>query len=407
MRIGICSPIATALLRDWLEESSRAIADSLSRTDAPAVTTIAEEFLKMGHYLVVFTLDPLANQRYTLIGKSISIYVAPAYSKTKMIRRFDSFGRGIILLRKMFKESHEEIDVLSAHWTRDYAIASGYFRKKCPVFVTVRDIMPYILKQNKGIRNYPIYLNYIKNEYVMRMSHIHLIANSDYTAEMVKRYWGHEIPVIYNPIKEDYLKFKHQSNALSCNGIYKIVSISISSPDDKRKNILTLLRAHQMIMLERKDIQLLLVGKSFSTSNPVIKQWEKEGLLQGVVLLGNLSHEKVLDLLKECDLMVHPSIEETFGNTLIEAMACECPIIGGKKSGAVPYVLEQGKAGCLSDVSNQRELSHDILEVFNSPEKIKKQVEYAKKRCIDFFSSKKIAEKYIELFRSQIDLKTN
>lgn len=130
-------------------------------------------------------------------------------------------------------------------------------------------------------------------------------------------------------------------------------------------------------------------------------------MLQGVVLLGNLSHEKVLDLLKECDLMVHPSIEETFGNTLIEAMACECPIIGGKKSGAVPYVLEQGKAGCLTDVSNQRELAHDILEVFNSPEKIKKQVEYAKKRCIDFFSSKKIAEKYIELFRSQIDLKTN
>lgn len=399
MRIGICSPIATALLKDWLEGNSRAIAECLSRTDAPAVTTLAEEFLKMGHRLVVFTLDPLANRQYTLTGKSISIYVAPAYSKNKMTRRFDSFGRGIILLHRMFKESHEEIDVLSAHWTRDYAIASGYFRKKCPVFVTVRDIMPYILKQNRGIRNYPIYLNYIKNEYVMRMSHIHLIANSDYTADMVKRYWGHEIPVIYNPIKDEYLNLKHLPDTAS-NRIYKIVSISISSPDDKRKNIHTLLKAFQMIMLERKDVQLFLVGKSFSINNPVIKEWEKEGLLQGVVLLGNLPHEKVLDLLKGCDLMVHPSLEETFGNTLIEAMACECPVIGGKNSGAVPYVLEHGKAGCLSDVSNQRELAHDILKVFNSPEKIRQQVEYAKKHCIDTFSSKKITEKYIELFRS-------
>ena len=399
MTIGMCSPIAVALLKKWLDKSSCELAALMSYNDAPAVTTLADEFLRLGHNLVIFTLDSSVSKQVILRGKNLTIYVAPSSSNNKFKRVVNLLGYNIFLLWQMFKLNKAKIDVMSAHWTRDYAIASAnYYRNICPVFVTVRDIMPYILKQNHGLKDYPVYLNYIKNEYVMRMPYINLIANSDYTADMVHRYWRRTISVIYNPIKDEYLTYKRCSEKKCKDNFFKIVSISSSVPDDKRKNIQTLIHAFQLVRSKQKNVQLFLIGQSFISNNNVIKQWNEEGLLEGVVLLGSLSHEKVLKELRESNLMVHPSLEETFGNTLIEAMSCECPVVGGKEAGAVPYVLNQGKAGYLCNVNSAQDIAKTVLEIINFPQNVKAKTLYAKRYCIETFSSKKIAEKYIKLF---------
>ena len=44
----------------------------------------------------------------------------------------------------------------------------------------------------------------------------------------------------------------------------------------------------------------------------------------------------------------------------LEAMALGIPVIGGKDSGGVPYVLDGGKAGVLVDVKNPQAIA-DVL----------------------------------------------
>lgn len=48
---------------------------------------------------------------------------------------------------------------------------------------------------------------------------------------------------------------------------------------------------------------------------------------------------------------------------LIEAMASRCLAVGGKESGAVPWVLDYGRAGLLVDVENPEQIAEEIISV--------------------------------------------
>lgn len=403
MTIGIASPISSGCFLESLDDASRIEALGLSTDCAPAVTSLAKEFLNMGQRVVIFTLDPKATCQMVLRGKNLVIYVAPATSPNKFKRALSPFlGRNIRLIKKLFEVNSEKLDVLSVHWTRDYALAARQFLGNIPVFVTVRDIIPYIIKKQKwNIHSYNWAIIYIMNEMVMRNNKYNFIANSEYTAVMVKHYWNRNIPIIPNPILDEYFNLNYTVD--KSPQPFVLSTISISAPDDKRKNIHTLLKAFHIVRTKNKNVTLNLIGASFISDNHIIMKWKADGLLDGVKLCGSMKHDDVLKILCETHLMVHPSLEETFGNTLIEAMAVGCPVLGGENSGAVPYVLNHGKAGWLCDVTKEEKLAKAILDIIANPIQAFTKACVAKLYCKERFSSSKVAKQYIQIFNSKID----
>jgi glycosyltransferase involved in cell wall biosynthesis len=69
-----------------------------------------------------------------------------------------------------------------------------------------------------------------------------------------------------------------------------------------------------------------------------------------VVFLGPTPHEEVLKKIAASTLVLHTSLEESFGMVLVEAMAYGVPVVAGQASGAVPWVVEDG--GLLVDVTS-------------------------------------------------------
>ena len=394
MTIGIASPISSKSFLPFLDDISKIKADKLSNVDAPAVTTLAKEFLCLGHKLVIFTLDSNTSDITVLTGPALTIYVGPLKHHPRFQFIYMIWGQ-IRMICKLFRLNPEPMDVLSVHWTRDYALAAKKMAK-CPIFVTIRDIIPYIIKQYHGFAKFTWGSIFIKNEIVMHSKSFHFIANSAYTASMVKSYWELDIPVINNPILEEYVKIPlrpyNSRQALS------IATISLSAPDDKRKNVFILISAFKEFHLANPSSILYLIGPKFTEDNSVIQEWKAKGYLNGVILKGKMSHSDVIDLLQSVSLLVHPSIEETFGNTLIEAMACGCPVLGGVYSGAVPYVLDHGNAGYLCDMNDKESIIRAMKHILLSGEGVEEKIAYAKKFCKTNFSSVKIAQEYINLF---------
>lgn len=70
-------------------------------------------------------------------------------------------------------------------------------------------------------------------------------------------------------------------------------------------------------------------------------------------------------LLSTFDLFVMPSLSETFGLVLVEAMASSLPVIA-TNSGGVPEIVENLKDGLLFEPKNSSELSKLIQNVFNN-----------------------------------------
>ena len=71
------------------------------------------------------------------------------------------------------------------------------------------------------------------------------------------------------------------------------------------------------------------------------------------------------------DMLLHTSLEESFGVVLAEAMALGLPVVAGRDSGAVPWILEadaQGRVACgrAVDVSAVDAIAGALVAVFKA-----------------------------------------
>jgi glycosyltransferase involved in cell wall biosynthesis len=118
--------------------------------------------------------------------------------------------------------------------------------------------------------------------------------------------------------------------------------------------------------LKLPDCHLLLIGGDFAPGGKAENWAESHNLNEGIDYAGVKSREEIKEILDNAALLIHPSLEESFGNILVEAMARCVPVVAGKDSGAVPWVLDNGQAGLLCDVSEPASIASAALEVLTS-----------------------------------------
>jgi glycosyltransferase involved in cell wall biosynthesis len=99
------------------------------------------------------------------------------------------------------------------------------------------------------------------------------------------------------------------------------------------------------------------------------------------------------------DIFVLPSLNEGLPMVLLEAMASAKPIIA-TCLGAVPTVLKHDHSGILIRPGDHRELRESILELLANPQKARKLADNARHRVVQDFSSKTMAERYIEVYQA-------
>lgn len=92
-----------------------------------------------------------------------------------------------------------------------------------------------------------------------------------------------------------------------------------------------------------------------------------------VEFISNPDNKTVMELYKNCDVFVLPSIEKTeaFGLVQIEAMAYGKPVINTNLKSGVPYVGENGKTCITVEQKNEEALYNAMKQMIDNPEKRK------------------------------------
>jgi glycosyltransferase involved in cell wall biosynthesis len=111
----------------------------------------------------------------------------------------------------------------------------------------------------------------------------------------------------------------------------------------ERKNVIRLARAFER--LGRGSLVFLGDG-------PLRGELED---LAGVRVLGRIPHDRVPTWLAACDVLCQPSLVEPFGQALLEAMACGCPVVATRLGGP-PEFVPPG-AGALVDPTDEEEIA--------------------------------------------------
>ena len=126
------------------------------------------------------------------------------------------------------------------------------------------------------------------------------------------------------------------------------------------KNCEGMLRAWARARQELADHQLVIVGGGEDDQyvGKLHKLAAELGIAADVVFTGQVQLETTVSFYRAADVFVYPSLNETFGLPILEAMACGCPVVTSDVS-AMPETA--GGAALLCDPADPESISKAIV----------------------------------------------
>ena len=146
---------------------------------------------------------------------------------------------------------------------------------------------------------------------------------------------------------------------------------------------------------ERLPARLLIVGEGpeLSRAEQLIGEL---GVTSDVELIGEV--QDVIGLLSVSDLFLLPSLQESFGLSALEAMACGVPVVASNVGG-LPEVVVDGVTGFLHAPQNVNAMAASSVEILSSPSLHAQMAEAGQRLAVERFSAERIVPQYAELYK--------
>ncbi len=395
MKIAIVSPSDKSFISDLLpSENFEKL--PIGYPGAVFIGTIIKELLAQGHTVIAITTSAAINNNYNVtsyINNNFTWIVVPSRPKSfrmngnKLGRIVDFYLREIKEITKVLKTISP--DIVHAHWSYEFAAAavkSGY-----PFLVTVHDNPFEILRFTK----HPYRLaKLLMSEYILRKTKYATTVSPYLFPYLEKR--SKEVRVIPNPtpirIKEEEVRDLIR-NRIETKNTPKI--IMVNNGWGKLKNGKTGVIAFSKFLKIYPQSELHLYGNGTEIGG--IGEIEVKSLgVKNVHFHGAVSNLELMKAFKSCHLLIHPSLEESFGVVLIEAMSMGLPTIGGEESGAVPWVINNKTL--LVDVKNGTKLSSKMKEILDHDKEYNTTSIMCYNNVVSRFSSSSIIHEYTNYY---------
>ena len=146
------------------------------------------------------------------------------------------------------------------------------------------------------------------------------------------------------------------------------------------------LRAARIVLERGRDVRFLMIGAGSSEVNygsEVEMLAQQLKLDHRVIFTGQ--RQDVPQILRDVDIVVHPSLTEGLSNVILEAMAACIPVIATRVGGN-PELVEDGRTGFLVPVEDAREIADAICRLLDEPNMAHAFGERARRRVADEFA---------------------
>lgn len=193
----------------------------------------------------------------------------------------------------------------------------------------------------------------------------HVITVSNFTATELQRFLRNskrQIHIVPNAVASTFRRpspsvVAAMRNEYAAPGQHLLLHVGHLQ---SRKNLAVVIEALRQLRLERFDVVLLQAGGVPDRSlQQLIEAYELQAYVR---FLGKVSEAQLVVLYSVADVFVFPSLYEGFGMPILEAMACETPVVASNTA-SLPEVV--GDAGLLVDPRNAEAWAHAIALVFS------------------------------------------
>lgn len=140
------------------------------------------------------------------------------------------------------------------------------------------------------------------------------------------------------------------------------------------------------------------LSRTLGNEYQIVLLGEYNGVENNIISLGTITNvHQLSDIYNIADVFVNPSIQETFGKTTAEAMACGTPVVALGNTAMPELIGRDGKCGLLvekQEVSEYLAKIH-IIEKYGK----KKYSTFCRKRAEELFSMRRNINRYVKLFK--------
>jgi glycosyltransferase involved in cell wall biosynthesis len=154
------------------------------------------------------------------------------------------------------------------------------------------------------------------------------------------------------------------------------------------KNIDNLLRAWQLIEQQNTGYRLVIVGNG--PQEEYLKQLLLDLNIKTVEFIDAVDNKKLPAYFKRSDAFILPSLSETWGLVVNEAMAAGLPVLLSARINAAHDLLQEGVNGFGFDPVDVNAIYNAILKYINMDGLLKEQMGNASLKLIDAFSFEKM-----------------
>ncbi|HPZ06521.1 MAG TPA: glycosyltransferase family 4 protein [Candidatus Eremiobacteraeota bacterium] len=168
-----------------------------------------------------------------------------------------------------------------------------------------------------------------------------------------------------------------------------------------KKGIYALLNAFCRV-LESKKAHLFIIGNIRQDMMDLIKffRGKNAALKEYLHILPPVLPEYIVKFYNLFDIFVMPSLRDGMPNAILEAMACELPVITTSTGGIEELVL-QGTTGLMVEPGDIDNLTKALLQLINSPEKRMSMGKAGRKRVEELFHPLKELEENVKIYKSE------
>lgn len=339
---------------------------------------LSKELVKLGDELTVICAnEPQRREKEVIDGINV-----------KRLSYLGKIANTNITHQLPFTLSKEDFDIVHTHlptpWSADWSNMVSKFKKK-PLIVTYHnDII------GNGAANFIArFYNSTALKSLLNGADKIIVTQPNYlqSSPYIRKYED-KIEILPNGVDVD--KFKPLNINRQENTIF---FLSILDEFHGYKGLDYLLNALKLVKMEIPNVKLIIGGEGTLLSY-YIKITNDLGLKDNVEFHGFIPDEKIVEYYNKCSVFVLPSIsskQEGFGIVVLEALACETPVIGTEIIGVATDV-KKNNSGIIIPPKNIDELTNAIIKLLSNKAKSKKMGVNGRKLVEDEYTWAKIAK---------------
>ncbi len=204
---------------------------------------------------------------------------------------------------------------------------------------------------------------------------------------------------IYNGVTEYFRKIDKQEELDRVKQLYSLPDnfLFFLGNTDPKKNTAGVLKAFSNYLKNTNDnMYLVMLDFEESALSKILNDIGDNELRSRIILTGYVINTDLPAIYNLCNIFLYPSLRESFGIPMLEAMRCGVPVITSNTS-SMPEV--SGGATYIVDPYKPEEITNAIITLLNNKELreelVKKGFERSQK-----FSWKNMAKEVLELYKS-------